>query len=407
MRANVPMAAPAAVTPAAARQDAWVGSRRQWDGYFAAILAITLSLVLATGTGPVRSRLVLCAVFLVLAGWYIVAGRPVLFGDVERPGQGEIYLAGLVLLFAIMAGLSATNTFVLLALCPQCFMAVSYRRAMAAVFILNATPVLVALALGRQGRGNLANIAAGSALALAFSLVYGRWVLRIIEQNAERRQLIEQLQATRADLARAERQAGALAERSHLASEIHDTIAQGLASVVLLVQAAEGAIDAAPAQARQHLALAAEAARDSLAEARALVAGLAPAQLAAGSLGEALGRLADRASAGLADGASFEVRGAPRALGTATEVVLLRVGQEALANVGKHAAARRAAICLDYGEGEVRLEICDDGTGFDSDRPTSGYGLRGMRSRAAEAGGILTVHTAPGAGTTVRVAVPA
>jgi signal transduction histidine kinase len=401
------MAAPGAVTSARGRQDAWEASRWQWDGYFAAILALTLVLVLTSAGSPLRSRLVISAVFVAMAVWYLLAGRPVLFGATERPGQGEIYLAGLLPLFAITAGLSVTNTFVLLALCPQCFMAVRFRRAVAAVVILNATPLLAALALGHRGAAGLENLAAVAALGIAFSVVYGSWVLRIIEQNVERRELIEQLEATRADLARAEREAGTLAERGRLAGEIHDTIAQGLTSVVMLVQAAEGAIDAAPGQAKQHLALAGEAARETLAEARTLVAGLPPAQLAAGTIDQALGRLAGRASAGLAGGAGFEVRGEARPLATATEVVLLRVGQEALANVRKHAAARRAAICLDYAEGEVRLEIRDDGTGFDPASQTGGFGLRGMRSRAAEAGGILTVCTAPGAGTTVSVVIPA
>jgi signal transduction histidine kinase len=401
------MAAPRAVTPAAGRQDAWAGGRWQWDGYFAAILGLTLVLVLTGGAEPLRSRLVISAVFVVMAAWYVLAGRPVLFGAVERPWRGEIYLAGLVPLFAITAGLSVTNTFVLLALCPQCFMAVSFRRAVAAVVVLNATPLLAALTLGHQGPAGLANIAAVSALGIAFSIVYGSWVLRIIEQNVERRQLIEELEATRADLARAEREAGALAERSRLAGEIHDTIAQGLTSVVMLVQAAEGTVDAAPGQAKRHLALAGDAARESLAEARTLVAGLAPAQLAAGTIDQALGRLAGRASPGLAGGAAFTVGGEPRPLATATEVVLLRVCQEALANVRRHAGARRAAICLHYGEGEVRLEIRDDGTGFDPAGQTGGFGLRGMQSRAADAGGILTVRTAPGAGTTVSVVIPA
>ena len=392
---------------AVGRQDAWESSRWQWDGYFTAILALTLVLVLTSGADPLRSRLVISAVFVAMAIWYALAGRPVLFGAAVRPGRGEIYLAGLLPLFAITASLSVTNTFVLLALCPQCFMAVSFRRAVAAVVILNATPPLAALAVSHPDAAGLENLAAVCALGIVFSIVYGSWVRRIIEQSAERRELIEQLEATRADLARAEREAGALAERSRLAGEIHDTIAQGLTSVVMLVQAAEGTIDTAPGQARQHLVLAGEAARESLAEARTLVAGLTPAQLAAGTIGQALGRLAGRAGTGLAEGASFEVRGEPRPLPTATEVVLLRVGQEALANVRQHAAARRAAIRLDYAEGEVRLEIRDDGTGFDPAGQTGGFGLRDMRSRAAEAGGILTVRTAPAAGTTVSVVIPA
>ena len=87
--------------------------------------------------------------------------------------------------------------------------------------------------------------------------------------------------------------------------------------------------------------------------------------------------------------------------------MLLRVCQEALANVRKHAGASRASIGLAYDEAEVRLVVSDDGTGFDPAAACTGYGLRGMRARAAEAGGSLLVRSAPGAGTAISVTVPA
>jgi signal transduction histidine kinase len=88
------------------------------------------------------------------------------------------------------------------------------------------------------------------------------------------------------------------------------------------------------------------------------------------------------------------------------EVMLLRVGQEALANVRQHAAARQVQVRLRYGEGQVGLEITDDGVGFDPGQPGAGYGLPGMRARAEEAGGRLEVRSSPGSGTTVSVVVP-
>jgi signal transduction histidine kinase len=87
--------------------------------------------------------------------------------------------------------------------------------------------------------------------------------------------------------------------------------------------------------------------------------------------------------------------------------MLLRVCQEALAHVRKHARARRAWVRLNYGPDDVRLEIGDDGAGFDPALTNGGYGLRGMRTRVAEAGGSLTVCSAPGTGTSVSVEVPA
>jgi signal transduction histidine kinase len=86
--------------------------------------------------------------------------------------------------------------------------------------------------------------------------------------------------------------------------------------------------------------------------------------------------------------------------------MLLRVGQEALANVRQHAQARQVQVRLEYGAGQVSLEITDDGVGFDPGQPGGGYGLPGMRARADEAGGRLDVRSSAGCGTTVSVVVP-
>ena len=105
--------------------------------------------------------------------------------------------------------------------------------------------------------------------------------------------------------------------------------------------------------------------------------------------------------------ASFALSGRPRPLPMAAEVVLLRVCQEALANARKHAEAHSVTVRLGYDPAAVRLEVSDDGAGFDPDRMNGGYGLSGMRTRVAEAGGTLTVCSNPGAGTRVSAAVPA
>lgn len=91
----------------------------------------------------------------------------------------------------------------------------------------------------------------------------------------------------------------------------------------------------------------------------------------------------------------------------AIEVVLLRVCQEALANVRKHAGAESASVRLRYDSSAVVLQVSDDGSGFDPGQVSGGYGLRGMRTRVTEAGGTLTVRSSPGAGTCVSATVPA
>jgi signal transduction histidine kinase len=137
-----------------------------------------------------------------------------------------------------------------------------------------------------------------------------------------------------------------------------------------------------------------------------MVAALTPAHLDTGPLREALSRLTERIGAELGIGARFEVCGQARPLSATAEVVLLRAGQEALANVRKHAHARDVCVVLSYAEQAVRLDIRDDGAGFDPDRVNGGYGLRGMRSRILQVGGNLLVKTHPGAGTSLSVEVP-
>ncbi|MGH3399966.1 MAG: hypothetical protein ACRDPO_35325 [Streptosporangiaceae bacterium] len=112
-----------------ARQDAWQGGLRRWDAYYAVILAATLfMLVVARPPNAAAAGTALAA----MAPWYLLVGRPVITADPDQPWRAAVYLAGLagLLLVAEMAG--GTNTFVLLALCPQCFMMVSFRSAVVA-----------------------------------------------------------------------------------------------------------------------------------------------------------------------------------------------------------------------------------------------------------------------------------
>jgi signal transduction histidine kinase len=239
---------------------------------------------------------------------------------------------------------------------------------------------------------------AESAIALGFAVLFGFWIYSIIAQSVGRRTVIAELEETRSELAAVSHRAGVLAERERLAREIHDTVAQGFTSVVVLLELAESEVDTDPAAARQRLATARATARQNLAEARALVAALTPVDLQAAPLPEALGRLVDRFGVEAGVPARLTVTGPVRALPANTEVVLLRAAQEALANVRKHAGASRVEVALD---GAV-LTVADDGGGFDPAAPTAGFGLAGMRRRVEEVGGSLVVHSGPD-GTRVEV----
>ncbi len=384
---------------------AWTGAERFWDAYFAVIGAGTLALIQVTSTAQGPGRLIASAAVAAMVPWYLLAGRRAVYAESPPAWLGPVYLAGLIPLIAVAEFNGGNVTFILLALGPQCFMAVSHGRAIAAAVALNLVPLVVTLTRGPNGAG-LAAAVAVAVLGTAFCVVFGSWVVRIIRQSSERAELIAQLERTRAELAEVNHEAGMLAERARLATEIHDTIAQGFTSIVMLVQAAEAVLGQDEDRTRAQLGLIGATARENLAEARALVAGLGPAPLARASLPDALARQADRAGEEFGLTTGFAVRGTPRPLDTRAEVVLLRICQEALANVRKHAAASAATVELGYREHGVRLEVGDDGAGFDPAAVSEGFGLRGMRARLAEIGGELTVRTAPGRGTTITAEVP-
>ncbi|WP_055701257.1 sensor histidine kinase, partial [Streptomyces silaceus] len=253
----------------------------------------------------------------------------------------------------------------------------------------------------------------GPLLGAAVAVATVRGYEALYRESERRRELIDELMATRAELAAAERTAGTLAERERLAREIHDTLAQGLSSIQLLLRAAQRALPPG-SPAAPHVEQARVAAQDNLAEARRFVRALAPPDLAHGSLAGALERLS-ASSAG--PRVRFSLSGTPAELPTPYEVALLRVAQSALANTVRHAEAGRAEITLTFMDASVTLDVVDDGVGFDprvaarrehgdGDGRDGGFGLVAMRSRARSLGGTFTVESAPGQGTAVAISLP-
>lgn len=196
--------------------------------------------------------------------------------------------------------------------------------------------------------------------------------------------------------------AGVLQERNRLAAELHDTVAQGLTSMHLLLDAADREWTREPGQARQLVRQAAAAARENLAEARRLIHELAPVELDGGSLPDALRGLCARTR-----GARFRLEGEPRPLAGPVEAAVLRAGQGALANVRRHAEASVTVVTLTYQPSALALDVWDDGVGFDPAAPRGGDGLRLLRRRIGYLGGTAEVESTPGGGTVVSVCLPA
>ncbi|MEV4204422.1 sensor histidine kinase [Nocardia salmonicida] len=233
-----------------------------------------------------------------------------------------------------------------------------------------------------------------------------------MRRQAERQAaLIDDLVRTRQELAATERRAGTLAERQRLAMEIHDTLAQGLSSQRMLLQAADLVWDSDPDLAHTHLRSAAAIAEHDLTEARRFVHDLAPADLAeGGSLPAALAELAERETSDSLT-VRLHIEGTPGRLPQRVEATLLRIAQGALANVREHAAATTATITLTSLDDQIVLDVADDGRGFDPDARADparhrGHGLPAIRARVRQLGGTCTVESAPGDGTVLSAAVP-
>jgi signal transduction histidine kinase len=236
---------------------------------------------------------------------------------------------------------------------------------------------------------------------------------RVLERESQARQrLLDELTAAQADLAAEQRHSGALAERTRLSRDIHDSVGQQLSSINLLLNAADEEWETAGSTARELVRTAAGTARDGLDEVRRVVRDLAPAGLAEDSgagLRAALADLVAEAPEPLSG--DLRVHGMPVPLPPPVAAALVRTARGALANTVEHANARRVVLSLTYQPDEVRLDVRDDGVGFvpqPAARPvgTRGRGLTGIRERAESLGGRATVESSPTEGTTVSVAFP-
>ncbi|GAA5614345.1 hypothetical protein Spla01_05543 [Streptomyces platensis] len=394
-----------------------------WDSYFVICYLVTTGLVF-TSAVPQTGRLIAIGALTLVVPWYAGIGRPLMLRH-ERDRRNTVFAGGLFGLFGLATAVDLTSAFALFALVPMLMMSLDTRPAVVAGVVGNLVPVTMLWLRGGATAPLMLFVLLASLLGIALSVLLGLWIKRVVRQNKEHAELIEELRRNREQVARLSHQAGISAERERLAREIHDTLAQSLTSIISLVEAADAEVEDAPAVARKHLALVGRMAKESLAEARSFVADRTPASLRESSLAQALRRQADGLAAQTGLVAQFAVEGDERPLPMAVNVVLLRAAQEAGTNVRKHAEARAVDLVLRYDDGRVGLHVTDDGRGFDAaeakadggaaedgqDGPgggdeDSGFGLRGMAARLAEIGGAMSVVSAPGAGTVVEVTVP-
>ncbi|MEV8358834.1 sensor histidine kinase [Microbacterium sp. NPDC076895] len=242
-------------------------------------------------------------------------------------------------------------------------------------------------------------------LAVVFATALGLWISSIAEYGQERARLVTELTEAQSQVEALSRDRGAAEERERIARDIHDTLAQTLAGLVLLSeragrQARDGRTDAAT----ETIATIEQAAREALAESRALVARMA-AVPADDALAAAIERLAARFRAEVGLAIDVEVA-AGVDLDREQQVVLLRCLQEALANVRKHARATVVSVTVAPDGDGMRMTVRDDGVGFDPSAARTGFGLDGISDRATLAGGDVEVESAPGRGATLTILLP-
>ena len=261
----------------------------------------------------------------------------------------------------------------------------------------------------------------GPLFGAAFAVVTSKAYLLLYQEGEIQRRAADELRRTRAELAATQHESGVLAERARLAREIHDTLAQGFSSIILVSRAALRSLNSGDVESsRESLNMIEATAAENLAEARNFVRGLSAPALAEASLVESLSRLCaktqrEAAARGGSLRCSFRLDGEPVDLPQPYKVTLLRAAQASLANVWLHAKAGSAVVSLAFLGSEVTLDVFDDGRGFEPEKLAdtvagrtdgSGFGLRSLHERVLAQHGTLAIESAPGEGTVVAIRLP-
>ncbi|MDR6868986.1 signal transduction histidine kinase [Microbacterium resistens] len=371
------------------------------------VITVTLTVVAAARAASTGGEMV---VVLLAAGVFLAwygAGASFAHGR-----AAAWWLAGLVVLW--LGALLISPEFVWLSfavlLLAGHVLRLPWSALLAAVVIAASIvlPMLHPAATSATGIASIIGPLVGGGFAYGISLGYDH----LLRSAAERERLIASLLRAQHESARLQeelageqREAGALRERTRLARDLHDTIAQELSSIALIARTGDA----------ERMAQIDDLARHSLQELRRIVAALAPVDLEESALAAALGRMLDTLTADNGIRTRLDLDDGLPPLPTPVEVAFLRVAQSGLANVRQHSGARSAEIRLSAGDGVARMEIVDDGSGFDAtagsepaDRRSGGsFGIAAMRSRLRELGGELRIDTAPGEGTRLIAMLPA
>ncbi|NYF99394.1 histidine kinase [Janibacter cremeus] len=372
----------------------------------AALVVICATRAIGAGAHPVAEVGALAA----FVGWYLV-GIPL----GRRGVGGAAWFVVLALVWGGLVLVSPENVWLAF---PLWLLAGHLLPLGSGILLSLAILVVVVAEPIRQASATSFAAVIGPFIGMVVALGISRAQMALVRDGIERQRLIaslysaqEETAALNDELARVQRAAGATSERTRLSRDIHDGLAQGFSSILLLARAARAEED--PARVRELLEHLENGAAEGLEESRRVVGALAPADLDEGGLTAALHRVTDRFEVESGVQARVVVSGNVPPVATTTEVALLRCVQGTLANVRSHARASSVVVSLDVTGDALRVDVVDDGCGFDASDWTTrspagdgGYGLRATRARLRELGGGLAVESGPGEGTAISAWLP-
>ena len=377
---------------------------QQWDWvwHFSAYGLLILNIIVVYSSEPGITNfsvfLILCAL---LGLWYIPFVNISTLRIWENPKRGALYLLPGWAIWGGMISLTADSLLLIGIFLPLIFSRFPIRWSIAITIFQTLGLYLIYIMLYPTEHWlTILMVILG---LLVVSTIIGAFITSIIKQSTERQRLIDDLTRSRANLMKVEREAGRLTERQRLARDIHDTLAQHFTSIIMHLSAAKYSN---PEAVQSDVQQAEDAAREGLHEIRRIVWDMQPEQIEKASLVEAVEALAARWSAETSVLVKVRVTGAPRSLPSSAETALLRISQEAMHNITKHARAKNVNITFSFMEDLFAMDIADDGLGFDPSKNSNGFGLKTMRDRIEELSGTFTIESEQGRGTAIAVSLP-
>lgn len=380
--------------------EAW----EQWDWiwHFSAYSFLILHIIIVYNSDPriinFSFLLILCAL---LGLWYIPFVNISTLRIWDNPARGALYLVPGWVIWIGLISLTADSFLLIGIFFPLVFSRFPIRWATGITIFQTLGLYFLYIMVHPTERWFLILMIILSLLTI--STIMGAFISSIIKQSTDRQRLIDELTRSRANLMRVEREAGRLTERQRLARDIHDTLAQHFTSIIMHLSAVKHSnFGTAQTQVQQ----AEESAREGLAEIRRIVWDMQPEQIEKASLIEAVEELAARWSAQNSVQVKMKVTGTPRSLNSSVETALLRISQEAMHNISKHAQSKNVNITFSFMDDIFVMDIADDGLGFEPSKIKNGFGMKTMRDRVEEIGGTLTIESERGIGTAIAVSIP-